>query len=215
MSKKAEADEVGNYMTFINDRTRNGEDEDELKRIYEGFMGSENKAGAVAAARIAGRRKDTAANFAKHYTDNKENYNPEIARSIAKEIATGENSANYRAAAPLAFEYASQVNSGKTNDNYGEWTNNKQNIADALEHHVTNTQELVGMKGSSLKEINDLIAQDKVDDATKARLQNLALQTIENRKEANAPWDTTKAGQVAILSGQYKYDSGTDTLSKI
>ena len=35
MSKKAEADEVGNYMTFINDRTRNGEDEKELENIYE------------------------------------------------------------------------------------------------------------------------------------------------------------------------------------
>ena len=178
-------------------------------------MNSKNKAGAVAAARIAGRRKDTAANFANNYKDNKENYDPEMARSIAKEIATGENSANYRAGAPLAFEYASQVNSGKTNDSYGEWTNNKQNITDAMEHHVTNTQELVGMKGKSLEEINKLIAEDKVDDATKARLQNLASRAIENRNEANAPWDTTKAGQVAILSGQYKYDSGTDTLSKI
>lgn len=62
--KKAfEKEELGQWITLVNDKTRNGEDEDTLFAMYDEAMAENNKTKAVAVARIAGRRKDTAARF--------------------------------------------------------------------------------------------------------------------------------------------------------
>ena len=118
-SKKFDSEEVGNYMTLVNDKTRNGEDEEILFELYDKYMEDGNKAGAVAVARIAGRRKDTAARFmAEKFNDISKN-NPEMAQSIAKEVATGENSRTYMESTPLQFEYAAQLNRAKYNSDTG------------------------------------------------------------------------------------------------
>ncbi|MBR3246301.1 hypothetical protein IKF87_00235 [Candidatus Saccharibacteria bacterium] len=228
-NKRAEAEEMANYMTLINDATRNGEDEDKLFEMFDEYMASGNKAGAVAVTRIAGRRKDTAARFAESkFTSagagmgpgTAGGYTPKMAQAVAKEMATGENSGTYRASSPLAFEFAGQMNTGGTQD-YNAWlgqTDEKgvhTNIANALEHHVTNSQELVGMKGSSLDEVANLMGSGQVDPATAARMSTLATQTIENRDKPGAAWDSTKAEQLAKISGQYTYDRATDTLTRV
>lgn len=219
-TKRAEAEEMGNYMTLINDATRNGEDEDKLFQMFDQYMAAGNKAGAVAVTRIAGRRKDTAARFAdsKVTSSAAAGYDPKMAQAVAKEMATGENSGVYRASSPLAFEFAGQMNTGGTQD-YNSWlsqtdASGKSNIANALEHHVTNSQELVGMKGSSLDELSRLMADGQVDAATAARISTLATQTIENRDKPGAAWDSTKAAQLAKLSGQYTYNRVNDSLTR-
>ena len=226
-TKRAEAEEMGNYMTLINDATRNGEDEDKLFQMFDQYMAAGNKAGAVAVTRIAGRRKDTAARFAESKVTSSgagmgpgvaAGYDPKMAQAVAKEMATGENSGVYRASSPLAFEFAGQMNTGGTQD-YNSWlsqtdASGKSNIANALEHHVTNSQELVGMKGSSLDELSRLMTDGQVDAATAARISTLATQTIENRDKPGATWDSTKAEQLAKLSGQYTYNRASDSLSR-
>lgn len=218
-TKRAEADQLANYTTLINDRTRNGEDEAALFNMFDQYMANGNKAGAVAVARIAGRRKDTAANFAKSkLTGTKKNrsgqdvpattgYDQGLLQSVAKEMTTGENSGNYRASAPVAFEFASQINKAgydatgnlQANMDYGRWANSG-NVGAALEHHVTNSKELVGMKNSSLGEIADMMEQGKLDTRTVDRMRKLARETISNRGTTGV-WDTTKEVNINRIAG--------------
>ncbi|MBR3052353.1 hypothetical protein IKG60_01880 [Candidatus Saccharibacteria bacterium] len=215
-TKKAEGEEMGNYMTLINDSTRNGENDTKLLAMFNDYMKSGNKAGAVAAARIAGRRKDTAAGFMQDVINNADNYDENMLRSIAKEIATGENSGNYRMSNPFGFEFASQINKGTAGtSSYHSWIMQGNNAHNVLDNYVTNTQELVGMKGGTLREVHRLMTEGVIGGQDAARISNLATQAIENRNEAGAPWDTTKAGELAAISGQYEYDGDTDTLTKI
>ncbi len=215
--KRAETEEMENYMTLINNETRNGENDDALFAMYDDYMSKGNKSGAVAVARIAGRRKDTADKFVRNKLmaeGANKGIDPGMVQSVAKEVATGANSANYRASSPLGFEFASNVNTGGT-QNYSEWSGNKTNITNALDHHVTNSQELVGMKGSSLDDVAELMRNGQMDNKTAARMSTLATQTIENRDKPGAAWDSTKAAQLAAISGQYTYDRATDTLTRI
>lgn len=218
-TKRAEADQLANYTTLINDRTRNGEDETALFNMFDQYMANGNKAGAVAVARIAGRRKDTAANFAKSkLTGTKKNrsgqdvpattgYDQGLLQSVAKEMTTGENSGNYRASAPVAFEFASQINKAgydatgnlQASMDYGRWANSG-NVGAALEHHVTNSKELVGMKNSSLGEIADMMEQGKLDTRTVDRMRKLARETISNRGTTGV-WDTTKEVNINRIAG--------------
>ena len=128
--KAAEKEEMLQYMTLINNDTRNGEDEGKLFAMFDQYMADGNKAGAVAVARIAGRRKDTAARFLGEkitgatLDPEKAGYNEKLAalnantsderralfQGVAKEIATGENSGSYREASPLGFEFAAAHN---------------------------------------------------------------------------------------------------------
>ena len=206
--KRTEAEDLSNYMTLVNDKTRNGEDEAALYQLFDEYMAAGNKSGAVAVARIAGRRKDTAANFMQSKLTNAGVFGPgmdagsmydhKMLQSVAKEVSTGENSGMYRAAAPLGFEFASQINKagfdeqGKlnTDTNYSHWAGQGGNVAGALEHHVTNSSELVGMKNSSLNEIADMMESGQLDQATIQRLGTLAQSTIDNK--GMGPWDSTK-----------------------
>ena len=225
--KKAESDMVSNYVTTINDATRNGEEKDKLYSLYERYNKDGNKYGMAAVARIAGRRKDTADDFSRKVVSDSANYNSEMLKAVSKEMATGENSGIYRQSSPLGFEFASQVNSGKARtSNYEEWLGQKQlndkgevdpnsqsNASLALEHHVTNAQELVGMKGKELDDLYSLMENGTIDAETSARISNLATQAIENRDKPGSTWDSTKADQLAHISGKYRYDSSTDSLT--
>ena len=166
--KKAEKDETADYMTLINDRTRNGEDTKALYDLFDSYMEKGNKAGAVAVARIAGRRKDTAADFLNkkitgydpdtgEISDVAKNYNAKALSSVMKEVATGENSGMYRQSVPLGFEFAAQYNrdykekdgipvAGAVNAAYSDWRNQK-NVDRSISNYIPNGQALVGMKG--------------------------------------------------------------------
>lgn len=191
--KAAKSDQLNDYMAYINSETNNGEDEDAFNELVKKYTkeGQENEFGALAAARIAGRRKDTADKFLNNHFNNA-NYSEQLRKSLAKEIATGENSANYRASSPLGFEYASQVNSGNTSAaSYSTWKGNQNNIHDALDHHVTNSRELVGMKRSSLEEMYDLAQKGQMQESDIDRISRLARSTI-NERDKTGVWDSTK-----------------------
>ncbi len=213
ITKSVDAAEVADYETLINSKTRNGEDEAALKSLMAGY--ATNKAAMTAITRIAGRRKDTAANFLKENMGDMSQYSPEIAQAMAKEVATGSNSANFRASSPLGFEFASAINKASYNaedgsyaisstdaegnttvsqvpSNYSDWKGQGDNVKNALEHHVTNSSELVGMKGGSLDEIASMMEAGQLDSATSARLSALANETIKNK--GIGPWDSTKEG---------------------
>ena len=207
--KAVEADETKDYMTLVNHNTRNGEDKGALYDMYRQYEATGNKSGMVAVARIAGRRKDTAADFAKMLNNTGNTMNA----SVAKEIATGENSGMYRASAPFAFEYAAQVNKGFSG-NYDAWSSTPGNMVKALDNYVTDSKELLGMKSGSLKELIKTMKDDEtrvkaggkalIDDNTKARIATLAAEAIENRDKNG--FDYTKANEIAQLSGKYKYE---------
>ena len=218
--KRSEAADLSNYMTLINNETRNGENESRLFGMFDEYMATGNKTGAVAVARIAGRRKDTAANFAQNKLTNAgmdagSRYDNNMLQSVAKEMATGENSGNYRAASPLAFEFASQINKAGVDEsgrvqadtNYSHWASQSANVGEALDHHVTNSSELVGMKNSSLDEIAGMMERGELDDATTARMQKLATETIENRGQTGV-WDTTKEKNIYRIAGVRATGSG-------
>jgi hypothetical protein len=227
--KRADRDETDNYMMLVNENTRNGEDSDALDSMYEQYMRDGNKSGAVAVARIAGRRKDTAAKFMEKLTtgDAAANYDQGVLSSVMKEVATGENSGMYRTSTPLGFEFAAHYNreAGKTDGNgnpipvdarYSAWRT-PENVSRALNNYVTNTQELVGAKGSSLREIGNLMGRDgqapMMDSADIARVSTLATQAIENRDKPGASWDSTKAEELCRISGKYNYDSATGEIT--
>ncbi|MBR3254149.1 type IV secretion system protein [Candidatus Saccharibacteria bacterium] len=213
-AKKAEAEETANYMTLINDKTRNGEDEDALLKMYDQYMDEGNKAGAVAVARIAGRRKDTAASFlSKRVTGRglktKEerdkllvgnSAHSEIFRSVAKEISTGENSRTYRESSPLGFEFAAQYNRNGSSIDYTDWGSSSENIERAVDNYVTDGQQLVGAKNSSLEEIAEKMEDGTLDAAHVTRLRNLARETIQNRATTGV-WDSTKAENIYRIAG--------------
>lgn len=217
--KRAEKDEMADYMTLINNETRNGEDAEALYKMYDDYMAKGNKAGAVAVARIAGRRKDTAADFmSKKITgyDNKTGeisdvaagYNPALLSSVMKEVATGENSGNYRTSTPMGFEFAAQYNreydpnsAEAPEAKYSEWRNKSGNVDRALDNYVTNSQELMGIKNSSLGEMNRLIVSGGVDPDKAARIQRLASEAIDNRGKTGI-WDSTKAENIYKLAGR-------------
>lgn len=212
-TKKAEAEETANYMTLINDKTRNGEDEAALLRMYDGYMNAGNKAGAVAVARIAGRRKDTAASFlnkrvtgyglSKDEGERLRAFNTahsDIFRSVAKEVSTGENSKMYKDSTPLGFEFAAQYNRNGENIDYTDWSASRENIQRAVDNYITNSQELVGAKNGSLAEIAQKMEDGTMDETHVARLRNLARETINNRSTTGI-WDSTKAENLYKIAG--------------
>lgn len=223
-TKAGESDELRDYMTLINDRTRNGEDETALFGMYDNYMTSGNKAGALAVARIAGRRKDTAARFMSEKVTGsgleseqqrkalaeRNNANSGIFSSVAKEISTGENSKNYMESAPLGFEFAAQTNRGNVGDaDYSSWlgetkTDDKGNesygnVHNAMNNYVTDSKQLVGMKSSSLRELINLAKSGKMDEGDITRISNLAKETIANRGTTGV-WDSTKENEITEIA---------------
>ena len=194
--KRAVGDEIANYMMLINHRTDNGANEGALLEMFDDYMSEGNKNGAVAVARIAGRRKDTAARFMTNTIMEGANssgvpYNAEIMRSVAKEMSEGERSGNYRSGMPVGFEYAAKVNQGATATPFKEWSMNVNNINEAMQHHVTNSSELVGAQNSALRFVAERMEAGGMSEAEVERIRNLARETIQNRGTTGV-WDTTK-----------------------
>ena len=222
--KKAEGDDVANYMTLLNHETRNGEEKNKLNSMFRDYMDSGNTSGAVAAARIAGRRKDTADDFLKENLIGKgatSSYKPEMLQSVAKEVSTGENSGIYRASNPLGFEFAARLNErydkdtktfGGVSTEFSEWAQDQNNIHNALNNYVTDSKELVGMKNSSLGDLADLMeSPGRVADDDVARLRKLASDTIDS-KDVTGVWDSTKAENLYRIAGRSaEYGQATRT----
>lgn len=213
--KAAERDTLSDYMTWINNETKNGEDEGRLNDLYRQYMNSGEKAGAVAVARIAGRRKDTAKRFMENHIANGESssYNKGMVDSVMKEVSTGENSGNFRESTPMGFEYASQVNRGAVGTdgsgnlmNYNDWKLQKNeagsysNVHDAIDHHITNTKSLVGATKGSLTELADMIENGQIDERDANTLRTLANEAIENRGRTGI-WDESKADVINRIAG--------------
>ena len=208
--KAAEADAVKDYMTLINDQTRNGEDDVAFSKMVEKYRNEGNKQGLIAAARIAGRRKDTAASFMKSFESDYSSYDSSMAASIAKEITTGENSGNFMSSSPLGFGWASAVNKGQgSTSSYGDWLRQKNNngVSNAqqtLDNLVTDSKGLSSMKAGNLRELNGLMNEEGVlDNSMKSRIRSMASEVIENRDKI--PMDWSKAADLAVLSGSYDY----------
>ena len=230
--KAAESEEIGNWETLLKDQTNDGANEGLLFQKYHEFMGDGNKYGARAVARIAGRRKDTAARFLDEFNKTDFSANTErgtkartAASSVAKEIAEGANSRMYLSAAPLKFDFASQINKNGENANFkysgdGGWLSQKEEktlsdgtkvevtMADnAMNNYVTDSSELVGVKSSSLSEINYLIQSGGISKGEAKRLEILATETIANRDKG--PWDSTKAEELCKMSnGAFTFEDG-------
>lgn len=224
--KAAEADEMKDYMTLINKKTNNGADEAELWKIFNEYKEARNKPGALAAARIAGRRKDTAARFLasqitgtgydRNTEEGRKAYesmvksnmnNADILGSVAKEIAEGENSKNFKEASPFGFDFMSQYNQtyspaeGKSSigTDYASWLTpadlDTSNADSAANRYITKSTELVGAQRKSLEELANLMATNKIGANEKERLVRLARDTIQN-KDTTGVWDTTKEQEI-------------------
>ena len=199
--KGAEADDISNYMTLINKETNNGADETELQNQFDKYASDGNKAGAMAAMRIAGRRKDTASRFMDNTLLNKDkNYDPEMISGMAKEIAEGASAGNFRASSPLGFEYASQLNSGQTKDSYADWVKNSKNVDSAMNHHITDSSQLVGVQRGNLEKIAGLMESGGMSKSESDRLRSLARDTIANRGTTGI-WDSTKERELYRIAG--------------
>lgn len=210
-AKAVESDELKDYMTYINSMTNNGENQRVLDSLFTSYTkaGQENKMGAVAVARIAGRRKDTADDFLNnHFTQGA--FSPDIRNALAKEIATGDNSANFREASPLGFEYASRLNSDTPpKEDYQNWANRRENIHDALDHYVTNSKQLVGLKGRALNELYEKAKSGVMAEADIQTLSDLAQETMNNRSTTGV-WDNTKADTIKALA-ELRHPAGSPT----
>lgn len=249
-TKGAEKEEMADYMTLINAQTNNGEDTATFDNLVAQYANDNNKFGLLAAARIAGRRKDTATDFMGKYMN--VNYrdkdgrvvnspfavqNAALRASLAKELATGENSGTYMGAAPLAFEYAAQMNKGVANGgisadtSYEDWlkqTNDNGeygNVHRALDNYVNNSQQLLGMKGSSLTELANMMQDPNMSDKDRAKVRQLARETIANHEKHGGAWEADKVKQIADLANgkgtiggdgvEYRYNSVTNSIDVI
>lgn len=239
--KAAEKEELGSWITFINNQTRNGEDSDKLFELYDSYVANNNKTAAVAVAKIAGRRKDTAADFlAKKITGTKLKNDDErqalatlyaandrsILQAVSKEIATGDNSGNYRESSPLGFEFAAMHNRDanaavddvtgekqfKYSTSYVQWRDSAV-LHDALDKYVTDGKALVGLKGSTLSEFRQAMESGVMDPKDQATLRTMATDVIMNRDKG--PWDYTKAKELCAISGRFSYDEETKIITPI
>ena len=232
--KKASSDAVADWEMLVDNESQNGSNYDSLIDKYKKYMAEGNTDGAKAVARVAGRRKDLAAKFMKDAFTGEgatSGYSAESVASVAKEMVTGSSSGTYRAASPLGYSFASQINENpdKAKYNYsgeGGWLN-QDNVHNALGAFVTNRSELAGVKGSELEDLFKLMggssdAKGNVsfdpNNATMmsedvSRMQALATDVIENRDKE--PIDLTKAEQLAHISGKYKYNSVTGDFEPI
>lgn len=215
--KSSKNNRVDAWEKLINSRTNNGENEKAFNDVVGEYAAKGNVDGLVAAARIAGRRKDSADSFiARWLTGNgKEGEEPiensALRQAVAKEIATGSNSSNYMSSNPFRFEYASQLNNGKISDpslSYGDWLRDKDkdgfyhNAGTALNNYVNNSQQLLAMKGSAFTELlgNDGELLKGLDSGTQDKMYGLARDTISNHDKGTGPWEADKAKHVRALA---------------
>lgn len=163
--KRAEKAALDDEMININSQTQNGEDQDALFGLYDEAVQSGNSTRARAIVEVAGRRGDTAKALMDHHHDKVakgefNNMSAETEAGIMKQIATGDNSKNYRASDAVAFEYASAYNKNQIQPDsegrrmsFDTWAGNEKNVHNAISYHAASATEFFGQKNGAIKRI--------------------------------------------------------------
>ncbi len=173
--KRAEKAALDDEMININSQTQNGEDQDALFGLYDEAVQSGNSTRARAIVEVAGRRGDTAKALMDHHHDKVtkgefNNMSAETEAGIMKQIATGDNSKNYRASDAVAFEYASAYNKNQIQPDskgrrmsFDTWAGNEKNVHNAISYHAASATEFFGQKNGAIKRIigSNLREEDK------------------------------------------------------
>jgi hypothetical protein len=215
--KSLAADRISDRVALINEGTNNGENVDALYKMYDEYVANGDAEGAVAVAQIAGRRGDTAAGFmAEKFI--KTEPTSTVAKKVAKEIATGVNSKNYRASSPAKFEYASQINKmSKTEEpikaKFDDWEGEMKNMHKVIDHHITDTSQLMSMKDSEINHLYELMGKGAVSDADVATLQKIARDAKTNHEQHGGPWDETKAVSIEKIINYRRVPASSSTRS--
>lgn len=215
--KSLAADRISDQVALINEGTNNGENVDALYKMYDEYVANGDAEGAVAVAQIAGRRGDTAAGFmAEKFI--KTEPTSTVAKKVAKEIATGANSKNYRASSPAKFEYASQINKmSKTEEpikaKFDDWEREMSNMHDVIDHHITDTSQLMSMKDSEINHLYELMGKGAVSDADVATLQKIARDAKTNHEQHGGPWDETKAVSIEKIINYHRVPASSSARS--
>lgn len=217
--KKFKDEEVENYMSLVNKETRNGDDETKLYELFDKAVNSGNESMAVAIARIAGRRADTARRFANEKFSNNSAMegHQDLFRTVAKEMATGANSGNYRQSSPFDFEYASQINKNgyKNTGKYSTWRGSggtKGGIHDALSNHVSKTTDLMSIKKGALEDIAKAMHGNEMQLADKQKLQAMANSILRDKATGrdNGTFDYDKAAVIQQIADWREPRDGVD-----
>lgn len=239
--KRAGADEVANEMILLKSDTNDGAEEGKVQAAFDDAMQKADAAlakgdkatadkyinKARAAARLAGRRKDTAARFAEAtLLNSKKSYNATALGKIAKEISEGETAKSYRSGSPFTFEYASQLNQGTAMGadgktpakNYADWLANRENVHASLDHHVTTSDELMGVQGKNLQQMVDMINAGKMNGYDVGYLRTLSQKAIRTHKENGTSFDISKAESIYRLAygdGEYRDKMKADGIGNL
>lgn len=215
--KKADADAIANEEMVVMDGTNNGSNFDSLMNMYEQAAREGNVNRMRAVVKVAGQRKDFAERFAAKFSDNNYSYgasrlnangNSKLANSVAKEIATGGSAGTYKAASPLKYMFASQINENAVNGN----SNYDYSIDPAaLKAFVAKGSDLVSMSGSEMTALSNWINEVEAETiaggvtpqmrAEAARIRTLANTVYDNRNESRSDYDTTKDAEIRALAG--------------
>ncbi|MBR0431387.1 hypothetical protein IJK16_00055, partial [Candidatus Saccharibacteria bacterium] len=221
--KAAEKENLSNVMTQVMAATNNGERADLLDKEYDDAISRGDVTKLRAIAEIAGRRKDTAVAFTTKIKQDSTSgrLSGSMLEGVSKQIATGDNSKNFRAADALGFEFASQVNNGSFKGengsyNYEEWTSAEtlnangeavggSNVDNAIKRHVTNSAELYGQQGKVLDELSRRATGDSVD-----YLGRLA-QRAQVESTQTGVYDATKESRMNTFMDNAGISSGSGT----
>lgn len=205
---KAMEEEIENKVISINSKTRNGKDSNALNALYDQYRNAGDEAGMRAVVRAAGQDKIVANKFMEDRLLNYDgSYDASLFQAAAKEATTGKNSSVYKSRI-VGFTYLSDVNkmngisynsdtgqfsdaSGRlsTTAGYTNWRQEEANLHNALEF-IDTSQALLGQKGSSLTEINDL--KRYMGEKDVSRIEGLARDTYYNKDKLSGQYDTTK-----------------------
>ena len=214
---KQQKENLATDMDYVLDQTNKGENIGALETMFDQAVSSGNTVRAQAIAEISGRRKDTANAFSKRFKamsasgtfEGREN----MLSAVAKQMSTGDNSKNYRAADALGFEYASQVNNGTAQgserSNFGKWVSNSNNVHSAIDHHITNNSEIYGQSNGTLNELTGAEIRGKdgkvlysanVSGSDRGYLSELAMKA-ESESASTGVYDKTKDESIKALQG--------------
>ena len=141
----------------------------------------------------------------------------DLFRTVAKEMATGANSGNYRQSSPFDFEYASQINKNgyKNTGKYSTWRGSggtKGGIHDALSNHVSKTTDLMSIKKGALEDIAKAMHGNEMQLADKQKLQAMANSILRDKATGrdNGTFDYDKAAVIQQIADWREPRDGVD-----
>lgn len=131
---------------------------------YKRAQAKGDQDGMRSALEVAGQSKTTAKEFkralAMDMATNADSYTAADYSAIAKQMVNGKGSQNWKMSGAEAFEWATQVNSGRINpaDNSSEqlsnWATSGNNLKNVVENQIASSEQIAGLSSSNLEEIN-------------------------------------------------------------